>query len=395
MADFYFHERRLAYHLDGTGVFMRRTFRPAPVYNPDAGYWQSGGPEVVGTDYHEMSDEAAKYLNSANRYLLNAMPGREPGDDDGGSIYEILFMFPTPMDLSGIFFTMVWNGLLNIETSQDTTSFGDGTWTRVATRLRQSTMRLIDTSSNQYSGYPYAERNRLRDIRPTQGDSTEWVDQSFDQSTNYRQSNPDASTEYGEYMDPNPPGIHQLSGAGLTEVRAIRLIPVDDSSVEAYPSFGAQTNIHLYGRASGIGTSGVDIVREDGTPLSVNDFVFGNLPSYDYYGTPHLTDPFRVRNYSDTATAEDVTFHLEWVEDQSKSVTPGYENTDRFTFYKIRLGGGDWMPYDTVLDLGTLGPGDLSDTIEVRFMRDTDLSIYYLELGAFQTLFVPVVGGWS
>lgn len=412
MAQHYFPDRRMPYERDGTRIFYR-TGRLQTISGVGDRYTRD-------LSYNELQSRAREYLNCQYRYSIQTELLTNPIDpasstSDRVAVWDMIFFFPEPMDISGIYVAGK-NQDFVVSTSRDTTAIDDGTWYDHGTIQSSVRSWFSDGYEEVVPEYPWTdpdpENFRFRVFRVLQDDevyidSPEWhITPGFPGVTYYLEAGrwDTAGTYRWNTFDQAPdPGIYPLYGKESQGIVALRITPkilTVSSANRAIPSFGQPVNIHLYGRPSHLGDWGVEVVNDDGSVLGTNDLVWGNVArarAFEWAET-HYLPPFRVRNYSSSRTANDVTIWMTQALDQDHSFWLQYDSPMEWFSWR-RSPSDSWVskPYysDDVLNfnLGSLAPGEISGPIYVRFNPPAFGS--YQQDGPGQVVFETRVGSWT
>lgn len=371
MAEFYFPERRLPYHLDGTQVLYRTYWVPSPP------------TRVLNTVVFNMHPAAVAALNSERR---DAMLGNYQGSGDGVSyqVKDITFFFPVATEIEGIFFSAGASGIYHVTTSKDTTTTDDGTWEEAA-QITGSALTSMAQFEAFPEGAPSTETQRRKMVNPETG-------------AGVRESNGlDVLAVYRQRFVPGKGGIHRVSGDAFRGIVALRIERADGDSF-----FGQKLNAHLYGRAEPRSEQRLELVRLDGDRLRSSGLVLGNVPQHTGAAPNTAVASFRVRNMSNAQTAEDIVLSLTQIEDQLQSTVFPFFLFAPNPLSFFAFGPSPTGPWTTelsagegpVLSIGSLAPGAQSDPIYVRLATPSGLasSRYF---GPLQVIIVPTPGGWS
>ncbi len=400
MAQHYFPDLRIPYDTDGTRVFYRRgnitdIFVTPPAYEKE---------------WREVDPAGLAYLNSARRYSLAFGPlgaNNISGSPPYYGAWEIGIIFPEPMDISGIYFTSgeynigpLYEGLPAswrpyISVSADTTALDDGHWS-TPVHLDISTKAAFTTTKVSPLRQPVSvELPNFRIYNQDLG-APSWLPAGIDTYGSYREQMPYAGK-----------GIVPTYGEEYRYVKGLRIVMKDDQRPgDIYFSpwlfFGTRNNLHLYGSQTLTSDLwGLQLVNDDGSPIGPDDLVLGNLPQPLTAGTLTYTWPkFRVKNFSDTETANSIILRVREDEEQRFVVSiPGWEGNDLMYYVSARVGTGSWQvasPSNIDLTIGNLAPGAVSDPIEVKVQTIDYATTGQLPFfGANLLRFQPIVGSWS
>lgn len=147
--------------------------------------------------------------------------------------------------------------------------------------------------------------------------------------------------------------VAMISGATSQEVRGLRL------------SFGSNTTldvraIHVYGDLSSTATDDRLDFRQVGSdvPVGPTHFDWGNVPR-----ATSADQTFRVKNLSASLTAEGVEVYPE-------ALTPGSPSVAGMLLLST-----DGVTFTPSINLGDMGPGDISGTLTVRRVVPTNAQV--------------------
>ena len=147
----------------------------------------------------------------------------------------------------------------------------------------------------------------------------------------------------------------QIDGASLSGVRALKF-----AYYLTYNQWGYIYNIHLYGEP----TPGEDTNKLEIVPTTSESRVG---PAYfDFGDVPRLSEnnkQFRVKNLSATQTANDIIVAL----DVPTDATPSFDAMHTFQY-----GSSGYLPQ---INIGTLLPGEVSPTIDIRQLIDSNAKL--------------------
>lgn len=397
MAEFYHPERRIPYHADGTRVFYRKSeYRTFPY------------DYVTHLDYTEVPEVGKIHLNLERRGSLAF--GQNGAASMNGAFphygaWEIVFFFARPMDITGIYFTSIRSALHSFVTapepmvevpllsaSKDTTAIDDGDWS-VGIPVPQSTSRIFTDTTEGGFATPENRRFFVWDLEDVVATGQVFNPRGADTMATYR----------GTY-DADGYGVQMLYSDDFRGVRAMRITMPDVLIGGVYhpAAFGSRTNIHLYGTPTEEPDLwGVDIVNADSSELDANDLHFGDLEQPPTGTVTYTMPSFRVRNYSDTKTAENVTLTVTQPLDQRMFTSSFVAWATLMAYVEARVGGGAWQNTaavttdEIVLSLPDLSPGEESPIIEVR-MRTANLTLAeWVQYGPGNLELLPEVGAWS
>ena len=398
MAEHYFPDRRVPYERDGTRVFYRALLQTAR------------DPDVFEVDrsYYEIPARGLEYLNGERRYAVR------PDTFRSGSLvydlpwefpYEFIFVFPEPIDLSGIFlaFGMTYDlASVTLSASRDTTAIDDGTWSEIGAfepSVRKWFATMYDVVVPEMSGLPVEENDRARSYRLS--DDTEIYRDLANTSDRLPALDVAGTYRFVATQNGLEKGIQPLYGDDLRGIVALRIALTNQVRTSQYvPSFQDRVNFHLYGQYSGLGTQGIEIVNEDGSRLDANDLVWGNVPrTMTSTRNNYFLPGFRVHNYSASATAEDVVLHLTQPADQDNTEWLEYDSPLEMFAWSLSP-TGPWNVKDPFgdplsIEIGTLAPDESSDPIYIRLQTPGLNNDLYRQDGPGQVIFDPRVGAWS
>lgn len=361
--------RRLAYHLDGTQVFLLGTFNDNYSDKDDV---FTEPPEVADVrDFDPTALEAMNRLDGNVAFI------------DGARRVGMIFLFPTPMRIRGI---LPFGYPLHLWYSQDATEFADGTWTDMGL-IPQTTSAMLGPPTTP----PAGTGRYSADIRttPPTGFGNEWDVRIV---PTYPDEGIDNVALRHSWTDPYPPD-HTAFDLGVlwkTEYSASTggVVPYDmrqvtamrflfDPPIASYPATVVYQNLYLYGGPElGSWRNYMQVFDEnfkDDTYAAQMDWGHAQWDSSADRG-------IRIKNQSPTHTASDIEVYFD-----PGHLTIPYVQADMFVMSID--GGKSW--YSKVV-ISSLGPQALSTVIKIR-----RVTIEGDRPGPTQALIRTKVGDWN
>lgn len=361
--------RRLAYHLDGTRVFMKR--------------------EGV---YHELPLISKQFLNGDHKIFLTNR------DLSPTRFYdELVFYFPEPTSLSAIYALTqtgtFWSAefRMPMSVSRDTTTLDDGTWTDVGHPTQAG--NFVDVAAPQwgvqedldywYAGLyvlPFDSSTRRSSLRASWMDSFQYrAEDGVQVVQNVIINQDEPETVFRR-------GVMPLFGEDWENIRALKFT-IPSETVASFV-------IHLFGESIPGSLGGVELRNELGGELSSSEMQFNGLTLIGDQAT--VLRNFRAINYSDK-TAHDVTLTLSYPRDFefSNANNPPY-TTSLTRMLELWHGDGGLLVFDgrpIVMPLGDLAPGEMSDI--VHLVRSDATNYNADSVGSFNFTLALNVGSWS
>lgn len=337
--------KRLAYDVDGTQVFVKASL-------------------INGGTLYEAHPTAVAAMNSTVGGGAHAESGLfgSPSSISGVFVYThyVLFIFPEPVNLSGIYFSSIaTSGSKEItgavlKTSQDSTNGEDGIWDRLsnvpsgqdwARRVAASSLPAPQTVRDFLTGNVVV--NGVTALPPTDS--------------------------YRKDYSLSGLGVVKLSGQGTRNVRALRLENgiYQEVGTEAFGSM----IVHLYGELSGKASQQrLEFWQTDSDLPADSEFYDWGDVSLGSSGDKSI----RVKNLSTDLRAENVRVYCEDLLGYSPTVLSG-----QFLF---SLDGAVWT---NDVQFSTLSPSAVSPEIQIRRVTPNDAP-----LASWSPRMRLDVGGW-
>lgn len=375
--------RRLAYHRDGTQVFLlgKRPFVTGMERKLEVRYF----PEQIGSNpLAAMNDlEGPSMQIEANRTGL-------------------LFLFPTPMRIRGVFpyirsgsYQLGQNGpfiprfaALQIEYSQDAKEFVDGTYVNLGIAPQLNALQIPFsgvTTLMYFSSQPLVGESGLYSV---QFPIVDWPDEDEDEYiakfSHYTPTDTsartllDAGTRWKELYDPVTGGVVPYD---MRRVTALRVTwagahPVPPGYIDRGMGNGLDANLFLYGDPELESWRDYMQIQD----AKHHDAVYSS--ELDWGASPYRSSAdigIRVKNLSPTGEARDIDLYFD--------LGPAFVTSALNDMFVLSLDNGKtWVQK---LRLQSLGPGALSPVILIRRITTTADP-----LGHAQVLLRTEVGKW-
>lgn len=338
---------RIAYDLDGTIAFVsgnsgaRGAYQVVPQFLQ---YLNADSPRLAAID--------DSYWGQRN---ITALENTAPV----GS--WLALKFPVAMRLRGIAFAGLWGGIPGsadsqwlravIETSEDSTNGGDGTWSEVLSYPGAATGDFTWNAPGGGSGAldPATMRG---EILPDGSTRTIASIGSLAVQEEYRK-------QYG--IEANQ-GWRAVAGAATRQVQWLRIRVTGvgtllRSLILTDPPWGANLKLHLYGEPD----TSADERRLQFVPTD-SEVMKTSFDWGDVFAGQEATQQFRVKNLSTTETAVSVSVGTE-PENPAIAQNP-------YTWLAVSLDESVWASSAT---LGDLAPGEVSDPVTLRLQVGSTL----------------------